>query len=292
MNFENTFSYNPDQFTLISHVLSLGFAVMAAGLVYFLVTRSSLAPRYQFSSVLSAVVMVSAFFELFLLYQRWVGAFRWDGTAFVQSGLLFSNGYRYVNWSIDVPVLLIQLLVVMGVTGRRFHQSWVVFVLGGLAMIYTGYVGQFHEVERDAPYWVWGLVSTGFFVLLLALVARIIFGNLARLPESARGTARAVWWLVLVSWLLYPGAYLMPALWDSADGVVARQITYTVADITSKVVYGVLLGIIARRVSSAEGYAPAVADEVALPRGGITDAGGVTDGGGRGGRRGRPGHGR
>ncbi|SCF14833.1 bacteriorhodopsin [Micromonospora mirobrigensis] len=292
MNFENTFSYNVDQFTLISHVLSLGFAVMAAGLVYFLVTRGSLAPRYQFSSVLSAVVMVSAFFELFLLYQRWVGAFRWDGTAFVQSDTLFSNGYRYVNWSIDVPVLLIQLLVVMGVTGRRFHLSWVAFVVGGLAMIYTGYAGQFYEIERSAPYWIWGLVSTAFFLLLLVLVARTVYGNLGRLPASARPLARGVWWLLLGSWLLYPGAYLMPAYWDSADGVVARQITYTVADITSKVVYGVLLGIIARRVSAAEGYAPAVADEVALPRGGITDATVRSDRGGRSGGRGAAGRGR
>ncbi|MFC7544913.1 bacteriorhodopsin [Plantactinospora sp. GCM10030261] len=277
MNFENTFSYNVDQYTLVSHVLSLGFAVMAAGLVYFLATRGSIAPRYRFSSVLSAVVMISAFFELFLLYQRWVTAFRWDGSAFVQSGTLFSNGYRYVNWSIDVPVLLIQLLVVMGVTGRRFHRAWVTFVVGGLAMVYTGYAGQFYEVERNAPFWVWGLVSTAFFVLLLALVAKVIFGNLGRLPESARGTARMVWWLVLVSWMLYPGAYLMPAMWDTADGVVARQITYTVADIVSKVVYGVLLGIIARRVSVAEGYGPALDDEVSLPRGGITDAVGGTD---------------
>ncbi|MER6594580.1 bacteriorhodopsin [Micromonospora purpureochromogenes] len=106
------------------------------------------------------------------------------------------------------------------------------------------------------------------------------------MPESARGGARAVWWLVLGSWMLYPGAYLMPAMWDSADGVVARQITYTVADITSKVVYGVLLGVIARRVSAAEGYGPAVDDEVALPRGGSTDRGGPA------GRRGRAGHGR
>lgn len=77
---------------------------------------------------------------------------------------------------------------------------------------------------------------------------------------------------MLVSWLLYPGAYLMPAMWDSADGVVARQITYTVADITSKVIYGVLLSVIARKVSAAEGYAPAVEDDVARPRGGITAA--------------------
>ncbi|MFI7573388.1 bacteriorhodopsin [Micromonospora sp. NPDC049497] len=286
MNFENLFSYNVDQYTLVSHVLSLGFAVMAAGLVYFLVTAGSIAPRYRLTSVLSAVVMVSAFFELLLLYQRWVGAFRWDGSAFVQSGTLFSNGYRYVNWSIDVPVLLIQLLVVMGITGRRFHHIWAAFVAGGLAMIYTGYAGQFHEVERSAPFWIWGLVSTVFFLLLLALVAWVIFGNLARLPESARGVARAVWWLVLVSWMLYPGAYLMPAMWDSADGVVARQMTYTLADITSKVVYGVLLGVIARKVSAAEGFGHAVDDEVALPRGGITDRGGPA------GRRGRAGHGR
>ncbi|MFC0096405.1 bacteriorhodopsin [Micromonospora marina] len=292
MNFENTLSYNVDQFTLISHVLSLGFAVMAAGLVYFLATRRSVAPRYQLSSVLSAVVMVSAFFELLLLYQRWVGAFEWDGTAFVQSGALFSNGYRYVNWSIDVPVLLIQLLVVLGVTGRRFHLTWVAFVAGGLAMIYTGYAGQFHEVQRSAPFWVWGLVSTVFFVFLLVLVARTIFGSLDRLPPTARPLARGVWWLVLVSWLLYPGAYLMPALWDSADGVVARQITYTVADITSKVVYGVLLGIIARRISATEGYSPAVADEVALPRGGMTGGGGAAGSGGRDGERGGAGHGR
>ncbi|WP_091081819.1 bacteriorhodopsin [Micromonospora nigra] len=270
MNFENMFDYNVDQYTIVSHVLTLGYAVMAAGLVYFLLTRNSSDRRYQLASTLSAVVMISAFFELWVLSQRWSEAFDWNGSAWVQSDTLFTNGYRYMNWSIDVPVLLIQLLVVLGITGRAFHRTWVLFVAGGLAMIYTGYAGQFYEVERSAPFWIWGLVSTAFFVLLLVLVARTIFGNLSRLPASARPIAKGVWWLVLVSWMLYPGAYLMPAMWDSADGVVARQITYTVADITSKVVYGVLLGIIARKVSVDEGYAPAAEEDVARPRGGLT----------------------
>ncbi|MEU4770434.1 bacteriorhodopsin [Micromonospora sp. NPDC023644] len=270
VNVENLFGYNVVQYTLVSHVFTLGYAVMAAGLVYFLANRSSAAPRYQLASVLSAVVMVSAFFELWVLSERWGQAFTWNGTAYVQSDVLFSNGYRYMNWAIDVPVLLIQLLIVLGVTGRAFHLNWTMFVVGGLGMIYAGYAGQFHEVDRSPPYWVWGLVSTAFFLFLLALVARVIFGSLARLPEPARNLARAVWWLVLASWMLYPGAYLMPAMWDSADGVVARQITYTVADITSKVVYGVLLSVIARKVSVAEGYTPAVEDDVARPRGGIT----------------------
>ncbi|MBQ1025222.1 bacteriorhodopsin [Micromonospora sp. C95] len=272
MNFENEFGYNVIQYTLVSHVLTLGYAVMAAGLVYFLLTMSGVAPRYRLASVLSAVVMISAFFELWVLSQRWSAAFTWDGSAFVGTDALFSNGYRYMNWSIDVPVLLIQLLVVLGVTGRRFHRTWALFVAAGLAMIYTGYAGQFYEVDRSWPYWLWGLVSTVFFLFLLVLVARLIFGNLRRLPRAAQGAARSVWWLILVSWMLYPGAYLMPAMWDSADGVVARQITYTLADITSKVIYGVLIGVIARKVSAAENFQAAIEEDVAQPRGGLTSA--------------------
>lgn len=37
-------------------------------------------------------------------------------------------------------------------------------------------------------------------------------------------------------------------------GVVARQMTYTVADISSKVIYGVLLSNLAQILSKAEGY--------------------------------------
>ncbi len=271
MNVENTFVYNFFQYTIVSHVFTLGYAAMAAGLVYFLLTSKNSLPRYQLSSTLSAVVMVSAFLELLVISMRWNSAFTWDGESFSQSGTLFSNGYRYMNWSIDVPVLLLQLLIVLGVTGAAFRRGWITFTVAGLAMVYTGYVGQFYEVDRDAPFWIWGSISTVFFLVILALVYRTIYGNLGRLPEEVRPLVKGVWWLLLVSWMLYPGAYLMPAFWDSADGVVARQITYTVADVTSKVVYGILLATIARKVSKHEGYEQALAADATLPRGGVTD---------------------
>lgn len=271
MNVENEYTYDAVQYTIVAHVLTLGYAAMAAGLVYFLVTRTQSLPRYRLSAVLSAVVMTSAFLELYVVSDRWRSSFDWDGTAFVPSDELFSNGFRYVNWSIDVPVLLLQLLIVLGVTGAAFRRGWVLFTVAGLAMVYTGYVGQFYEVERSAPFWVWGAVSTVFFLVILVLVRRTVYGNLDRLPEEVRPLARAVWWLLLVSWFLYPGGYLMPALIDGADGVVARQITYTVADITSKVIYGVLLGVIAQKISKYEGYEQAQAADVALARGVVTD---------------------
>lgn len=271
MNFENGFSYDFVQYTIVSHVLTLGFAAMAAGLVYFLVTSRSVLPRYRLSSTLSMVVMTSAVFELYILSQQWQEAFTWNGEAFVQAETLFSNGFRYTNWSIDVPVLLIQLLIVLGVTGTAFKRGVLLFIAGGLLMIYTGYVGQFYEVEGSAPFWVWGAVSTVFFIGLIVLVARAIFGNLHRLPQEVRPLMRGVFWLLVISWLLYPLGYLLPVMWDTADGVVARQITYTIADISSKIIYGIVLGLIAQKISKIEGFEPALAAEATVPRGGITD---------------------
>lgn len=270
MNVENLYDYNVLQYTIVAHVLTLGYAAMAAGFVYFLVTRQTALPRYQLSSILSAVVMVSAFLQLFVLSDQWQRSFAWNGVAFEQTGTLFSNGFRYMNWSIDVPVLLTQLLIVLGVTGTAFRRNWFLFTVGGLGMIYTGYAGQFYEADASVPFYAWGTVSTVFFFFLLVLVYRVVYSNLERLPQEARPLAKGVWWLLLVSWFLYPGAYLMPVLWSGADGIVARQITYTVADVVSKVIYGVLLSIIALKVSKHEGSQEAFEADPAVPRGGIT----------------------
>lgn len=273
MNFENLYEYDFVSYTIVSHVLTLGYAAMAGGLVYFLVTARNVRSRYRLSAYLSAVVMVSAFFELYVLSRKWEESFVQEDGVFVVGDTLFSNGFRYMNWSIDVPVLLIQLLIVLGITGAAFRRAWVVFVVGGLGMIYTGYVGQYYEVDRTAPFWIWGAISTVFFLVLLVLVYRTVYGNLPRLPAEVTGLVKSVWWLLFVSWMLYPGAYLMPAFLDGPEGVVARQITYTVADIVSKVIYGVLLGVIAQKLSRLEGFPDAEQSEVTMPRGGVTEVG-------------------
>jgi len=70
-----------------------------------------------------------------------------------------------------------------------------------------------------------------------------------------------IWTLFLFSWMLYPGAYLMPYLFSlgfepalSEAAVVGRHITYTIADVSSKVIYGILLTLTAQEMSKADGY--------------------------------------
>jgi hypothetical protein len=82
------------------------------------------------------------------------------------------------------------------------------------------------------------------------------------LDAGGKKILSTIWIIFLISWFLYPGAYLMPYLGGlsqdgllfNESGVVGRQMTYTAADIISKVIYGVLLGVLAQKISVKEGY--------------------------------------
>lgn len=255
---ENLFSYSPMAYEIVSQVLTLGFAVMLAALFYFILTMRTVAPRYRISSVLSVVVMVSAFLILFFQQASWVNAFQFNAATGLYERAAgadaFSNGYRYLNWLIDVPMLLFQILFIVEITRsqRNRWRNW--FFFSGAMMILTGYVGQFYETTNTTALLVWGAISTVFFAHVLYLIYRVIHEGREGLPAEAQRLLGAIWWLFLVSWMLYPGGYLMPVLMNSEAGVVGRQITYTVADISSKVIYGVLLTQVAQIRSRAEGY--------------------------------------
>ena len=81
ISFENLFSYSPMGYDIIAHTLTLGYAVMLAGLFYFAMTIRSVAPKYRTSSVLSVVVMVSAFLILYSQSISWTNAFEFNAAS-------------------------------------------------------------------------------------------------------------------------------------------------------------------------------------------------------------------
>lgn len=255
---ENLFTYSPMAYGIVSHILTLGFGVMLAALFYFILTLRNVAPRYRTSNVLSVVVMVSAFLILFFQQQSWYNAFAYNAATGLYERIgdarLFSNGYRYLNWLIDVPMLLLQILFVVEITReqRAKLRNW--FFFSGSMMILTGYIGQFYETTNTAALLIWGAISTIFFVHVLYLIYKVIEDAKKNLPTPAANIMSAIWWLFLISWMLYPGGYLMPVLMNSEAGVVGRQLVYTIADISSKVIYGVLLSMVATIRSEADGY--------------------------------------
>jgi bacteriorhodopsin len=261
------FTISVEAFEVVNHILTLGYAAMGAALLYFVLTKNTNMPKYRPSSVLSVVVMVSALLLLFAQQNSWSNAYTFTGSAYAlrEGAELFTNGYRYLNWLIDVPMLLIQILFVAGIVGAARARYMFRFSLAGSLMIITGYIGQFYEpgrLNQNVGAWLaWGTISTIFFLWVLVLITRVIREGKANMEGSAAQTLFGrILPLFYVSWFLYPGAYLMPLLmsWGVAGyefTIVAQQLTYTVADISSKIIYGAMLNAVATTLSREQGFA-------------------------------------
>jgi bacteriorhodopsin len=254
MNLENLLTYNPVQYQIVAHILVLGFAAQAAGFVYFFSTMKDLSPRYRLASILGSIVMVSAFLLLYAQSMNWQNSFVFENGVFVLGDGIFSNGFRYLNWLIDVPLLLLQLVIILGLTAAAGRRLGILFVGSGAAMIILGYVGQFYETSNLAGLWIWGALSTVFYIVLLYLSWTEIGKALLGMPESSVGMMKAIRWVFMIFWTFYPIAYIIPAILPTADGVVLRQLLFTTADIVAKVIYGVMITKVAIDLSKAEGY--------------------------------------
>lgn len=254
---ENFQEYSTAQYELVGHCLVIGFAAQLAGFIYFYMTIYMTAKKYRLSSVYGMIVMASAFILLYNQWNAWETSFAYNPVLdkYVSTGdKLFSNGYRYLNWSIDVPLLLLQLALVSGIDiGEGIANKNVMITSSGLLMIYLGYVGQFFE-DKDEPAVLLAMGGLGIacYGVMLWLVFLCLKSAKETLPESCGFKITLVMVIFLVFWTIYPISYYMPIISYSAWGVVIRQFIYTVADVVSKVIYGVILTQITMEVDAIE----------------------------------------
>jgi bacteriorhodopsin len=260
-NIESLFDYSIGQFEAIDHLLTMGVGAHLAALVLFILMSRFVAPKYRVATALSCFVMVSAGLILFSQTSMWTDSFTFNGRVYEASDYTFSNGYRYVNWMVTIPCLLTQLLIVLNISGKSLFSTATALILLAWGMIITGYVGQLYEVDgADDGYGnllLWGAISTAFFVAMNWIVGTKIFTQKKTMLGGTASTMTKVFWLMMFAWTLYPIAYLVPWFMNSADGVVLRQLLFTIADVTSKAIYGLIITYIAIKQSAASGYLPA-----------------------------------
>jgi len=259
-NLENVVEFTPAQFDLMSTVLTIGYAAHFAGLAYFILTRKNVAPRYRSMTTMSVVVMLSAALLLLRLDISLNQAFVFDQAQglYVLGDATYNHGFRYFNWLIDVPLLLTQSLFVLNIAKPDLLGYRLKLGAAGALMVILGYVGQFYEVADPlgALIW-WGAAATVPFIYFTAIFWRLTGESLSYLPGEARSTMRNIRYLFMFSWNLYIVAYIVPMLGDfgqSAAGAVTRTYIFTIADVLSKIIYGILLGKVATARSVAEGY--------------------------------------
>ena len=242
----------PGQFDLIYNGFSLAIAAMGAGFLYFILSRGQVAPAYRTALTVSALVVAIAFYHYLRIFESWAAAYVLEGGAYVSTGKPFNDAYRYVDWLLTVPLLLVEAVLVLrlakGAGGMIARLS-----IAAVLMIVTGYPG---EVSSDtATRLIWGTISTIPFLYILYVLWVELGKSLATQPPKVRVLVRNLRLLLLASWGVYPIAYLAPVLgFDGAGAAVALQTGYTLADIIAKPLFGAMIVWIAIEKSRADGW--------------------------------------
>ncbi|MGK0157733.1 MAG: bacteriorhodopsin [Neolewinella sp.] len=243
----------PTEFSLVYNVMSLCIAAMFAGALFFFFSRSQVAPKYRPALLISALVPTIACYHYFRIAHSFDASYMLVDGNYVASGELFNDAYRYADWLLTVPLLVIELVAVLGLAKMASRSMSMRLSIAAALMIVLGYPG---EVATEASgKWLWWVLSMIPFLFIMFTLFTKFGSAVNSQPSSVQPIIKKARGLILITWSFYPIAYLATVLGLSdAAGQVTLQVGYTIADITSKVGLGIYIYFIAREKSDADGY--------------------------------------
>jgi len=260
------------QWSAVYNALSFGIAGMGACYFFVFFQLSNVTKRYRTALSCNCMVTLIATYHYFRIFNSWNEAFtvtEKDGAYTVEkSGKPFNDGYRYVDWLLTVPLLLIELILVMGLSGEQTKSlSWKLGISSAL-MVANGYPGEISE-NQSTRLIFWALSMLPFCYILYELLVGLAnageekaegsdeesqIKNAIYADASVKSLLSAARTLTAVSWLTYPFVYLVKSI-PSLSGPAStayEQIGYSFADFTAKAVFGILIWAIAAQKSAVE----------------------------------------
>ena len=225
---------------------------MLACTIYTLVSQHRVLPKYRNALVMSSMVTFIAGYHYLRIFDSFKHASEGGKVLLDGSQNAFNEAYRYVDWLLTVPLLLVEVIAVLALT-REVSRSLIMrLVPASAAMIALGYPG---EISADQNTQVlYGVLSTIPFLYILYVLFVELSKSLDRQPAGVAETVGRLRLLLIATWGVYPIAYIFNIIGDaSSSSFVTVQVGYTVADVMAKCVFGLTILKIARMKSMAEG---------------------------------------
>lgn len=244
------------QYDTVYNFLSLVIASQLFTALFLFISLPRILPRYRQAISVAIVVCGIAAYHYFRIFDSFKEAFVTDAVGgqgdYVQAaGASFNEGYRYVDWLLTVPLLLVELIAVLALARVLQAQLLYRLVPAAVLMIGLGYPGEISDDNTVRG--VFFVLSMVPFLYILYVLFIQLTKSLDRQPQGVRSALSNLRWLLVISWTVYPIAYLLPMLDISgANAWVGKQIGYSVADIAAKCVYALIIYRVARIKSFAD----------------------------------------
>jgi len=252
------------QYQAVYNVLSFALASMMATTCYLWFRSFAVKAQYQSAVLISGLVTFIAAYHYIRIFNSWVEAYNYTAGTVVDgalemkaptlSGVPFNDAYRYMDWLLTVPLLLIEILLVMNLTPEVYNSKAWTLGLGSALMIVSGYYGELVVTGDLTPRWVCWFVSMAFFLYIVyELLVGLSAATNSEADAAIKGKIQTAQVMTVISWCTYPVVYLFPMLGiNAATAVVSIQIGYCASDIISKCGVGILIYQITYAKSSKE----------------------------------------
>merc|ERR1712187_519626 len=168
------------------------------------------------------------------IFNSWVDAYQYSAGVEnpALTGVPFNDAYRYMDWLLTVPLLLIEILLVMKLAPEEASsKSWTLGVVSAM-MIAVGYPGEL-IVEGDmTTRWIcWAFSMVCFLFIVYTLLIGLSSATSAETDPNIAGLIRQAQLVTVISWCTYPVVYVFPMMGISgAQAVVAIQVGYCASD--------------------------------------------------------------
>jgi len=241
------------QYQAVYNVLSFALASMMATTMYLWFRSFAVQEKYRSAVLISGLVTFIAAYHYIRIFNSWVDAYEYkpgniiDGAMDLQNpsltGIPFNDAYRYMDWLLTVPLLLIEILLVMKLDERDYsNKAWTLGV-GSALMIISGYYGELVVTGDLTPRWMCWFMSMCFFLYIVyELLVGLSDATNSEADPVIAGKIRTAQVMTVISWCTYPIVYLFPMLGiNAAHAVMGIQIGYCASDIISKCGVGLVI---------------------------------------------------
>lgn len=250
------YEVNETQYEVVYDILSFSLACMMATTLFLWFRLPSIHEKYKTAVLISGMVTFIAAYHYFRIFNSWTEAYNYqpvgekgvDGSykvvAPIPTGQPFNDAYRYMDWLLTVPLLLMEIVLVMKLDSNTAFRKNVQLGVSSAIMIILGYPGEM-VLEADELWkrWIfWAIAMLPFLYIVYELTVGLS-GALAE--EKQDHIKHKIWYaqrVTIVSWLTYPVVFIIPMMGASGSkAIVGIQVGYCFSDIISKCGVGLLI---------------------------------------------------
>jgi bacteriorhodopsin len=238
------------EYLLTFYFLVIATLALIAGLLRSVITRNEVGSRYRSAIVARmSIVGVASVSYVFLIVNFALGYHLRSGTYVAGPNSVLTMAPRYMEWSVSVPLLCLELLAVTTLAGVAARRTQLLTMLLSFLMIFSGYLGIFvfdGVGDRVTRLLIFGLVAAVFWVVVNVLLVRAVRRSYASLTDESAALLRGATTLLLSGWVVYPLIYLLEVFFVGSIWTTIAQVALCIADVVVKIGFGEIIHRIAK----------------------------------------------